>query len=94
MPALPRKIHLLAAGTAVATTVASIIAVLATGSRISVIELGLVGVVALMNLGLAGAVAFSPHRGRSILSALALFLVAAGTLWVLVTVFVAIPGPG
>jgi hypothetical protein len=51
-----------------------------------IVNLGIAGLVALALLGLAGAVSFTPHRGRGLLSALALLAVAAGTLWVILAI--------
>ena len=64
---------------------------LVIGSRISILDVALVGLVALPSLGLAGAVTFSPHRGRAILSGVALGILAAGILWVLVRAVMTLP---
>lgn len=48
-----------------------------------VLDLGLIALVGLATLGLAGAVAFSPHRGRAMASALMLGAVVIGTIRVL-----------
>ena len=47
----------------------------------------LIGIVALATLGLAGAVRFSPHRGRAILASITLAVVSLATLWVLLQAF-------
>jgi hypothetical protein len=91
VPALSRRAHQVMIGLALATVVASGLVVLVVGSRVSILDVALVGLVALPSLGLAGAVTFSPHRGRAILSALTLGVVAAGILWVLAKVLMTLP---
>jgi hypothetical protein len=66
--------------------VVTALAVVLGGSQVLIVNLGIAGLVALALLGLAGAVSFSPHRWRGILSALALLAVAAGTLWVILAI--------
>ena len=58
------------------------ISVVLDGTSSLLVNLGLLGLVALMLLGLAGAVSFSPHRWRATLAEIALVLAALGTLWV------------
>ena len=70
----------------IATVVVTALAVVLGGSQVLIVNLGIAGLVALALLGLAGAVSFSPHRWRGILSALALLAVAAGTLWVILAI--------
>ena len=86
VPALPSLTRRVLVGVAVATVVVTALVVLTNDRGPLVIDLGLIGLVALSTLGLAGAVASSPHRGRGWLSAAALILVAGGTLWVLTQV--------
>jgi hypothetical protein len=91
VPALPETPRRVIGGIAVATVVVTAAVLLATGSAVRVLNLGLLGLVALASLGLAGAVAYSPHRGRAILAAVALLLVVGGIAWVLVNAFIAPP---
>lgn len=91
-PALPRPVRIALAGIAVAAVAATVVVCLTTGSAVFVLNLGLVALVALAALGLAGAAYLSPHVGRAALSAVALVLVVAGTAWVLVNAFLATPG--
>jgi hypothetical protein len=72
---------------AIATVALTAVVLVATGSAVAVLNLGLIALVALASLGLAGATSLSCHRGRAILAAIALVLVAAGSLWVLVRAF-------
>lgn len=81
VPAMPPAARRAMTAIAIATLALVIGVVLALGERLTILDLALVGLAALPALGLAGAVAFSPHRGRAILSALALILVAAGIGW-------------
>jgi hypothetical protein len=60
---------------------------------VRILNLGLLGIVALGTLGLAGAVAFSPHRWRAILAAIALVVFVLGTAWLLVNAFISPPVP-
>jgi hypothetical protein len=72
---------------AVATTAIAAVVCVATGSAVAVLNLGLVALIGLASVGLAGASTMSRHRGRAIASAVALVLVAAGSLWVLYRAF-------
>jgi hypothetical protein len=83
VPALPRAVRLTLIGAAVATTVATGVVVVAAGTSVAVLNVGLVALVALISLGLAGAAGSSPHQGRAALSAFALVVVVAGVFWVL-----------
>jgi hypothetical protein len=91
VPALSRRTHQVMTGIALATVVLAGLVVLVVGSRVSILDVALVGLVALPALGLAGAVTFSPHRGRAILSAVALAIVAAAILWVLFKALMTVP---
>lgn len=86
VPALGGTTRRLITWIAIATVAITAIAVLTGGSQVLIVNLGVAGLVALAVLGLAGAVSFTPHRGRGILSALALLAVAAGTLWVVLAI--------
>jgi hypothetical protein len=91
VPALSRRVSRVMIEIAIATVIAAGVAVLVVGSRVSILDVALVAVVALPSFGLAGAVTFSPHRGRAILAAMALGVVAAGTLWVLIKALMTVP---
>ena len=82
-PALSRNVHRLMAGIALATLVIATLVVLVAGSALRLLDLALIGIVALPTLGLAGAVRFSPHRGRAIGAATALVVLATGIGWLL-----------
>jgi hypothetical protein len=86
VPALGATTRRIVTSIAIATVVVTVLAVALGGSQILLVNLGIAGLVALALLGLAGAVSFTPHRGRGILSAVALLAVAAGTLWVILAV--------
>jgi hypothetical protein len=86
VPALGQMPRRILVGVAVAVVAASAIAVVLDGTPSRLVNLGVVGLIALSSLGLAGAVSFSPHRGRAALSGVALALVAGGTAWLLVRV--------
>jgi hypothetical protein len=83
VPALPALTRQALAGVAIVATGITALVVLTRGISALVLDLGLIALVALATLGLAGAVAFSPHRGRAMASALMLGAVVIGTLWVL-----------
>jgi hypothetical protein len=82
-PALPPTVQRLMAGLAITTLIAAALVVLVAGSELRLLDIALIGIVALPTMGLAGAVAFSPHRGRATVSALALVVLAVGILWLL-----------
>jgi len=84
VPALPPGVRRVLVGIAVAATLVVAVDVILTGGSVLALNLGLIALVALSTLGLAGATAFSPHRGRAWLSTVALLLVVAGTAWILV----------
>jgi hypothetical protein len=91
VPALPAWARQAAAAIAVFTVAATILVCLTSGSALAILNLGLIGLVTLSTLGLAGAATFSVHRVRAALSAVALFIVAGGSLWVLVRAFLTGP---
>jgi hypothetical protein len=78
--ALPSWARRAAVGIAIATVVATVVVCLTSGSALAILNLGLIGLVTLSSLGLAGAAAFSIHRWRAAMSAIALLLVATGSL--------------
>lgn len=55
--------------------------VLVGGRGVTLFDVGFLGLCALLVLGLAGAAAFAPRRGRAFLSAAAMVLVMAGIGW-------------
>jgi hypothetical protein len=81
--ATPRRF--LVAAALITVGVAAVSVVLG-GTSSLLVNLGLLGLVALMVLGLAGAVSFSPHRWRGTLAGVALVAASIGTLWVIVFV--------
>jgi hypothetical protein len=83
VPVLPRTARLVLGAVAIVTVVATAVILLVTGSAVGVLNFGLLALVALAVLGLGGAVSFSTHRWRAILSAVALVLVVIGTAWIL-----------
>lgn len=88
VPALDPRWRRLVAGFAVATAAVTAVVLLVTGSAATVLNLGLLAIVALASFGLAGAASFSTHRVRAVVCAGALVLVAAGAAWVLLNAFV------
>jgi hypothetical protein len=92
VPALPSWTRQTAVVIAIFTVAATILICLTSGSGLAILNLGLIGLVTLSTLGLAGAATFSVHRVRAALSAVALLVVAGGSLWVLIRVFVTGPG--
>ena len=91
IPALPPRPRMTVFAVAIVVVVLTAVVLLVTGSSVAILNLGLLGLVALFSLGLAGAASFSPHRGRAIASAVALVAVAVGTLWVLANAFIWTP---
>jgi hypothetical protein len=91
VPALSPRIRQIAVAVALTTVVVTIVVLLVTGSAVAVLNLGLLALVAMAALGLAGASSFSPHRGRALVSAIAVGGVAIGTLWVLANAFLRTP---
>ena len=72
VPALSPTVRQALPALAIGTTAITATVALTTGRGPLILDLGLIGTVALATLGLAGAVRFSPHRGRAILSAITL----------------------
>ena len=91
VPALPEPARVGFPALAIGTTVVTAIVLLATGSMVRILNLGLLGIVALGTLGLGGAVAYSPHRWRAILAAISLVALVTGTAWLLINAFVSPP---
>jgi hypothetical protein len=89
VPALGATGRRVLVGVAIVTAGASALAVLLDGTASRIVNLGVAGLIALALLGLAGAVSFSPRKGRATMAAVALLVVALGTSWVLVRV---VPG--
>jgi hypothetical protein len=81
VPALPGVLRRTTVSIAVVVVVAFAFVILTSGRGATLIDLGLIGLVALLTLGLAGAVHFSPHRGRAVLALVAMVLVLAGSTW-------------
>jgi hypothetical protein len=91
VPALPPRARQALAGLAIATVVVTAVVLVFTGSAVGVLNLGLLALVALASLGLAGGAVFSTHRGRAIVSGVALVLIVVGTAWILNTAFIGSP---
>ncbi len=91
VPALDETPRRAFAGVAIAAVVATAVILIVTGSAVAILNIALLALVAMDSLGLAGAVSFSTHRGRAIVSAVALVLVILGAAWVLYNAFVAPP---
>jgi hypothetical protein len=87
VPTLPPLARQVLVAVAVIAVVATGVILLVTGSSMTILNLGLLGLVALSCLGLAGGAAFSAHRWRAITSGVALVLIVLGTFWVLNTAF-------
>jgi hypothetical protein len=90
-PAMEPLVRRVFAGIGIATVVVTAVVLLVTGSVITILNIGLLAIVGMATLGLAGAVAFSPHRGRAILSAIALIAMTLATAWILVNAFISTP---
>jgi hypothetical protein len=94
VPALEETPRRVLAAVAAVTVAVTAIVLLLTGSAATILNLGLLGIVGLACFGLAGAISFSTHRARAILSGVVLVTVALGSLWVLVNAFVRPPVGG
>ena len=94
VPALSPRTRQVLAVVAIATVVVTAVVLLLTGSAARILNLGLLGLVALAALGLAGGSVFSVHRGRAIVSGVALVLITVGTAWILNTAFIGSPLQG
>jgi hypothetical protein len=81
VPALSPLAGRVIAGGAVVVLVGLAIVVLVGGRGITILDVAFLGLCSLLTLGLAGAAAFGPYRGRALLSAVALGLIVAGILW-------------
>ena len=92
-PALPRSVRIVLAGIAFAVVAATVVICITTGSAVPILNLGLIALVTLAALGLAGAAYRSPHVHRAALSGVALGFVVVGTSWVLFNAFIGTPGP-
>jgi hypothetical protein len=86
-PALPPVARQVLVAVAIIAVVVTAVVLFATGSAMTILNLGLLGLVALSCLGLAGGAAFSTHRWRAIVSGISLVLIVLGTAWVLNTAF-------
>lgn len=88
VPALPRNAQLAAGIAGAAATVVTALVVIADGTVSSIFNLVLIALVAMATLGLAGATAFAPKRGRAIVAGVTLAIVVAGVLWICYRAFV------
>jgi hypothetical protein len=91
VPALGETPRRAVVGVAIAAVVATAVVLVVTGSAVGILNFALFALVAMDSLGLAGAVVFSTHRGRAIVSAVALVLVVLGAAWVLLNAFIRPP---
>ena len=91
VPSLPEPARVGLVALAIGTTGVTAIVLLATGSLVRILNLGLLGIVGLGALGLGGAVAFSPHRWRATFAAIALVAFVIGTAWLLINAFISPP---
>ena len=91
IPALDRPVRMTFAGIAIGLVIITAVVLLVTGSVVTILNLGLLAIVALAALGLGGAVAYSTHRGRAILAAIALIAFVVATAWILVNAFISPP---
>ncbi len=85
VPALGQPARFLLLGAAAGLTGLTAVVLLVATDIAAVVDLGLIGLVAVSSFGLGGAAAFSPHFGRALAAAIALGLIAAATLRVLTT---------
>lgn len=90
IPALSKPTRRAIGAVAIAIIAATILVCLTNGHGPAILDVGLIGLVAVSSLGLAGAAASSPHRGRAFLSALALLAVVVGAAWVLAKAFLGV----
>jgi hypothetical protein len=81
VPALSPTAGRVIAGSAVAVLVSLSLAVLVGGRGVTIFDVAFLGLCALLTLGLAGAATFAPHRGRALLSAVALVVIIGGVIW-------------
>jgi hypothetical protein len=91
VPALGETPRRVVAAVAIVAVVATAVVLVATGSALAILNIALLALVAMDTLGLAGAVSFSPHRGRAMVSAVAFVLVVIGAAWVLLNAFIQPP---
>ena len=92
-PALDRPVRMAFAGIAIALVVVTAIVLLTTGSAVTILNIGLLAIVAMAALGLGGAASYSTHRGRAILAGIALIAFVLATAWILVNAFISPPIP-
>jgi hypothetical protein len=89
VPALPPMARRVVVGAAIVVVIVVAAAILVGGRGATVLDLGVIGLIALLTLGLAVAVASSPHRGRAMMSGVASILVWVGITWFVATVAIA-----
>lgn len=91
LPALPLRARQVLVGVGIAAVVATAVILVVTGSAVAILNIGLLALVALATMGLAGASNFSTHQWRAIVSGAALGFVVAGTAWIHLNVFLVTP---
>ena len=92
-PALERPVQMSFAGIAIGLVVVTAVVLVATGSVVRILNVGLLAIVAMAALGLGGSVSYSTHRGRAILAAIALIAFVLATAWILINAFISPPLP-
>ena len=90
-PALEQPVRMAFAGIAIGLVIVTAVVLLTTGSVVTILNVGLLAIVAMAALGLGGAVSYSTHRGRAILAAIALIAFVLATAWILVNAFISPP---
>jgi hypothetical protein len=91
-PVMSPAVRQVATGAAIAAIVAAVILGIVTGAGLTILDLGLIGIIVLASLGLAGAVQFSTHRGRAMLAGIALGVLSVGTIIAVVRLLQVVPG--
>jgi hypothetical protein len=91
-PVMSPTVRLVATVFAIAAIVAAVILGIVTGSGLTLLDLGLIGIILLASLGLAGAVQFSIHRGRAMLAGIALGALSVGTVIAVIRLLQVLPG--
>jgi hypothetical protein len=84
--ALGRGSRLAASALGVGSVLMIVLAMLVRGGGLSIVDVGIVGLVALFAFGLGAAATVSPHRNRALVSVILLALVVLGSLRLLTTV--------
>jgi hypothetical protein len=89
VPALSLVARRVVVGVAIIVVIVVAAMILVGGRGATLLDLGVIGLVALLTLGLAGAAACSPHRARAIMSGAASVVVWVSITWFVATVAIA-----